>query len=252
MLSYSQPVGDLEFNTLFSSPSSYWKKTATKHVGSYKPHVCDLVYTWHNLKDALFSYWVPSRSCVNVSLSSTHPRVQISQQFLALASNYVTNVFPPDHRLRLSPIYSAFVSTERLNYPLNWRCLVMQIKVTSDFPDVPVSTDVSTFAKQGYHSSSSVLGFCHSRLIHQWATWAGRASVKPQFIPCVYNPQKEVIDMKKAKHSNLLRAGPFLYLTPAFQQRSRGVAHSKLTGKAQRGREGGSHKICMLEETRWT
>lgn len=33
----------------------------------------------------------------------------------------------------------------------------MQIKVTSEFPDVLVSVDVSAFGKQGYHSNGNVL-----------------------------------------------------------------------------------------------
>lgn len=37
----------------------------------------------------------------------------------------------------------------------------MQIKVTSEFPDVLVSMDVSTFGKQGYRSN----GLCYDSVI---------------------------------------------------------------------------------------
>lgn len=49
-----------------------------------------------------------------------------------------------------------------------------------------------------------------------------------QFIPCVYNPPKKGHWFKQAKHSNLLRAWPSLYLVPAFQQCLRGAAGRKL------------------------
>lgn len=62
---------------------------------------------------------------------------------------------------------------------------------------------------------------------------------------------------KKAKHSNLLQARPFLYLTPAFQQRSRGAAGCKLASKTlSRGeREAGRKSACWKKQDghkRWT
>lgn len=157
------------------------------------------------------------------------------------------------------------VSAGCVNYSSNLMSLVMQIKVTSEFPDVLVSMDVSTFGKQGERSNCNVSWFCRTKthpsnsLVSnsQWEK-AGLNLEEPLSKCClspVFTSHKRrslIYSVKKAKHLNLLRAGPFLYLSPASQQCSRGVAGSELASEKQRSVEGGEHKICMLEETRWT
>lgn len=91
------------------------------------------------------------------------------------------------------------------------------------------------------------------------------ASVKALFIPLCLQPTKRrsLIYIfkkekgKKRKHLNLLGARPPLYLPSTFQQRSRGSeaaqTHEQAGGRAgETAAKGGGHKICMLEETRWT
>lgn len=121
----------------------------------------------------------------------------------------------------------------------------MQIEVTTKFPDVLLS--VSVFGLRGSHSKSGVSWICHTQHICQSAfsqmgdgrdlVWTGRASVKPRFITvyplCLQHhhhppPPKKGHWLKQAKHSNLLRARPSLYLAPAFQQCLRGAAGRKL------------------------
>lgn len=65
--------------------------------------------------------------------------------------------------------YFTLASAGRVNYCSNLMSLVMQIKVTSECPDVHVSTDGGTFGKQGYHSDGNVLWFCYTKLIRQSA-----------------------------------------------------------------------------------
>lgn len=84
---------------------------------------------------------------------------------------------------------------------------------------------------------------------------AGIASVKLEFIPRVYKPGKEGHWYKKAKHSNLLGARPLLYLTPTFQQRSRGAGGRQARQDREEEREAGIKSACWKKQDghkRWT
>lgn len=71
------------------------------------------------------------------------------------------------------------------------------------------------------------------------------------------NQEKKVIDIKKkkAKHSNLLGARPLLYLTPTFQQRSRGAGGRWARQAREEEREAGIKSACWKKQDghkRWT
>lgn len=89
------------------------------------------------------------------------------------------------------------------------------------------------------------------------------ASVKVLFIPLCLQPTKRrslIYIFKKEREKTLEPArseasslSPFNI--PAALEGQRGSGNSRVSGRAsetEAGAKGGGHKICMLEETRWT